>query len=88
MFFNEDQVLVMTTTLFICPPPEFEALTRLGIPDPVNYIKKRFKSSNLLFLRSACVGQALVDQLEASVEEAVNSATWTDLQVWKVLQGY
>ncbi|XP_062406913.1 E3 UFM1-protein ligase 1 [Sardina pilchardus] len=59
---------------------EFEALTRLGIPDPVNYIKKRFKSSKLLFLRSACVGQALVDQLEASVEEAVNSATWTDLQ--------
>ncbi|XP_041950547.1 E3 UFM1-protein ligase 1 [Alosa sapidissima] len=59
---------------------EFEALTRLGIPDPVNYIKKRFKSSKLLFLRSVCVGQALVDQLEASVEEAVNSATWTDLQ--------
>lgn len=74
-------------TLFFFPP-EFEALTRLGIPDPINYIKKRFKSNNLLFLRSACVGRALVDQLEASVEEAVNSATWTDLQVWKVLQGY
>ncbi|XP_012676876.1 E3 UFM1-protein ligase 1 [Clupea harengus] len=59
---------------------EFEALTRLGIPDPINYIKKRFKSSKLLFLKSACVGQALVDQLEASVEEAVSSATWTDLQ--------
>lgn len=27
------------------------------------------------------MGQALVDQVEASVEEAVNSATWTDLQV-------
>ncbi|KAK2883752.1 hypothetical protein QQF64_016521 [Cirrhinus molitorella] len=59
---------------------EFEALTRLGIPDPVSYIKKRFKSSKLLFLKSACVGQAIVDQLEASVEEAVNSATWVDLQ--------
>ncbi|XP_063078956.1 E3 UFM1-protein ligase 1 [Engraulis encrasicolus] len=59
---------------------EFEALARLGIPDPVNYIKKRFKSSKLLFLKSACVGQTLVDQLEASVEEAVNSTTWTDLQ--------
>lgn len=27
------------------------------------------------------MGQALVDQVEASVEEAVNSATWTDIQV-------
>ncbi|KAK6297301.1 hypothetical protein J4Q44_G00318840 [Coregonus suidteri] len=59
---------------------EFDALIRLGIPDPVSYIKKRFKSSKLLFLRAACVGQALVDQVEASVEEAVNSATWIDVQ--------
>lgn len=60
---------------------EFDALVRLGIPDPSSYIKKRYKSNKLLFLRAACVGQALVDQVEASVEEAVNSATWTDIQV-------
>lgn len=60
---------------------EFDALVRLGIPDPSGYIKKRYKSNKLLFLRAACVGQALVDQVEASVEEAVSSATWTDIQV-------
>lgn len=59
---------------------EFDALVRLGIPDPSTYIKKRFKSNKLLFLRAACVGKALVDQVEASVEEAVNSDTWTDIQ--------
>ncbi|KAL6096208.1 ufl1 [Pungitius sinensis] len=59
---------------------EFDALVRLGIPDPTSYITKRFKSSKLLFLRAACVGPTLVDQVEASVEEAVNSATWTDIQ--------
>lgn len=59
---------------------EFDALVRLGIPDPPSYIKKRFKSNKLLFLRAACVGQALVDQVEASVEEAVSSSTWTDIQ--------
>ncbi|XP_070781891.1 E3 UFM1-protein ligase 1 isoform X2 [Enoplosus armatus] len=59
---------------------EFDALVRLGIPDPPSYIKKRFKSNKLLFLRAACVGQTLVDQVEASVEEAVSSATWTDIQ--------
>ncbi|CAJ1077482.1 E3 UFM1-protein ligase 1 [Xyrichtys novacula] len=59
---------------------EFDALVRLGIPDPPTYIKKRFKSNKLLFLRAACVGKTLVDQVEASVEEAVNSSTWTDIQ--------
>lgn len=62
-------------------PAEFDALLRLGIPDPCTYIKKRFKSNKLLFLRAACVGQTLVDQVEASVEEAVSSDTWTDIQV-------
>lgn len=60
---------------------EFEALTRLGISDPVGYIKKNFKSNKLLFLKSACVGKTIVDQIEASVEEAINSATWVDIQV-------
>ncbi|XP_056620823.1 E3 UFM1-protein ligase 1 [Triplophysa dalaica] len=59
---------------------EFEALTRLGISDPVGYIKKNFKSNRLLFLKSACVGKTIVDQIEASVEEAINSATWVDIQ--------
>ncbi|KAM3861607.1 E3 UFM1-protein ligase 1 [Diretmus argenteus] len=59
---------------------EFDSLARLGIPEPMSYIKIRFKSSKLLFLRAACVGQGLVDQVEASVEEAVNSATWVDIQ--------
>ena len=60
-------------------------MVRLGIPDPCSYIRKRFKSNKLLFLRAACVGQTLVDQVEASVEEAVNSATWTDIQVLALL---
>uniref|UniRef100_A0A3Q2YRS6 E3 UFM1-protein ligase 1 n=1 Tax=Hippocampus comes TaxID=109280 RepID=A0A3Q2YRS6_HIPCM len=59
---------------------EFDSLTRLGIPEPVSHIKKRFKCQKLLFLSDACVSQALVDQVEASVEEAVSSATWTDIE--------
>ncbi|KAK3506969.1 hypothetical protein QTP70_033179 [Hemibagrus guttatus] len=60
---------------------EFESLSRLGIPDPLNYIKKRFKDRKLLFLQSVCVDAAILGQLEASVEEAVNSETWIDLQL-------
>ncbi|XP_062980935.1 E3 UFM1-protein ligase 1 isoform X1 [Elgaria multicarinata webbii] len=58
---------------------EFDALSRLGIPDPVNYIKKRYKSLQLLFLKASCVGQEMVDQVEASVDEAISSGTWVDI---------
>uniref|UniRef100_A0A663LQS6 E3 UFM1-protein ligase 1 n=1 Tax=Athene cunicularia TaxID=194338 RepID=A0A663LQS6_ATHCN len=58
---------------------EFDALYRLGIPDPAGYIKKRYKSTQLLFLRAACVGQEIVDQVEASVEEAISSGNWIDV---------
>ncbi|NWR59555.1 UFL1 ligase, partial [Bucorvus abyssinicus] len=58
---------------------EFDALYRLGIPDPAGYIKKRYKSTQLLLLRAACVGQEMVDQVEASVEEAISSGSWIDV---------
>ncbi|NWI40633.1 UFL1 ligase, partial [Picathartes gymnocephalus] len=58
---------------------EFDALYRLGIPDPPAYIKKRYRSAQLLFLRAACVGQEIVDQVEASVEEAISSGNWIDV---------
>ncbi|XP_061283771.1 E3 UFM1-protein ligase 1 isoform X1 [Bos javanicus] len=58
---------------------EFDALSRLGIPDAMSYIKKRYKTTQLLFLKAACVGQGLVDQVEASVEEAISSGTWVDI---------
>ncbi|KAL8186278.1 UNVERIFIED_CONTAM: E3 UFM1-protein ligase 1 [Gekko kuhli] len=58
---------------------EFDALSRLGIPDPVNYVKKRYKSLQLLFLKTSCVGQEIMDQVEASVDEAISSGTWVDI---------
>ncbi|KAM4692999.1 LOW QUALITY PROTEIN: E3 UFM1-protein ligase 1 [Discoglossus pictus] len=58
---------------------EFDSLSRLGIPDPVGYIRKRYKVAQLLYLKTACVGQSLVDQVEASVEEAISSGSWLDI---------
>ncbi|XP_078068771.1 E3 UFM1-protein ligase 1 [Mustelus asterias] len=59
---------------------EFDTLCRLGIPDPVNYIKKRYKSAPMITLKAVCVGRTIVDQVEASVEEAIRSGTWVDVQ--------
>lgn len=65
----------------VMPFLEFDALSRLGIPDAVSYIKKRYKATPLLFLKAACVGQGLVDQVEASVGEAISSGTWVAIAV-------
>ncbi|XP_068087285.1 E3 UFM1-protein ligase 1 [Hyperolius riggenbachi] len=58
---------------------EFDSLSRLGIPDPVGYVRKRYKSTQLIYLKSLCVGQSIVDQVEASAEEAVSSGSWLDI---------
>ncbi|XP_041463114.1 E3 UFM1-protein ligase 1-like [Lytechinus variegatus] len=58
---------------------EFDALSRLGIPDPKSFAKRRFKSENLLILQSCCIGKVLQDRVEASVEEALSSGTWIDV---------
>ncbi|XP_018414311.1 PREDICTED: E3 UFM1-protein ligase 1 [Nanorana parkeri] len=58
---------------------EFDSLSRLGIPDPLSYVRKRYKSTQLIFLKSVCVGQSIVDQVEASVEEAIGSGSWLDI---------
>lgn len=46
----------------------------------MGHIRKKYKSSSLIYLKSVCVGQSLVDQVEASVEEAISSGSWLDIQ--------
>lgn len=58
---------------------EFDALLRPGIPDATSCIKKRYKTTQLLFLKTACVGQGLVDQVEALVEETISSGILADI---------
>ena len=58
---------------------EYDAVTRLGISDPKQYIKKRFPDSGLVFLSSCCISGSIVDQMEVAVEEALNSGSWVDV---------
>ncbi|KAF4528259.1 hypothetical protein B566_EDAN014149, partial [Ephemera danica] len=58
---------------------EYDAVARLGITDATGFIKRHFASEKLLFLASCAVGPSLVDQVEASIEEAVATNTWLDL---------
>ena len=58
---------------------EYAALNRLGISDPKSYCRKRFK--DLLYLSSCCVGTNILEQVEASIEEALDSQTWVEILV-------
>ena len=61
--------------------PEYDALSRLGIPDPKGYCRKRFKESPLLLLSSCCVGSQILEQIEGAIEEALVSQSWVDIMV-------
>ncbi|WAR06782.1 UFL1-like protein [Mya arenaria] len=58
---------------------EYDAMRRLGISDPKEFIRKRFKSESPVHLTSCSVGRGILDQVEASVEEALTDGLWVDI---------
>lgn len=60
---------------------EYDALVRLGIQDPKTYIRKKFKDECVTHLNSVCVGKNILNQIEATIEETLNSGGWVDILV-------
>nr|XP_034332710.1 E3 UFM1-protein ligase 1 isoform X2 [Crassostrea gigas] len=58
---------------------EYDTLIRLGISDPKTFIKKHFKSEPIVYLKRVCVGSGLIDQTEASIEEAMSTDGYADV---------
>ncbi|VDP90459.1 unnamed protein product [Echinostoma caproni] len=56
---------------------EWSYLKRLGISDPAVYLKNLLPKAT--HLSGVSVGPVLLDQLKATVEEAVRESTWVDL---------
>jgi len=52
---------------------EYDAVGRLGIQDPKQFILKKYPEAGLVFLDSCCLGPGLVSQLEVSLEECLSS---------------
>ena len=59
-------------------PPQ---VSRYGIPVPRAFLQQHFPEG--LALDSAFVAPSVVDQVEASVEEALSAGSWWVLQLWK-----
>ncbi|KAI0226544.1 E3 UFM1-protein ligase 1 [Lamellibrachia satsuma] len=60
---------------------EYDSMRRLGISDPVSFIKKRFKNESLQYLSTCCLGTGVSDMIEAEVDEALASKSWVDVTV-------
>lgn len=58
---------------------EYDALNRLGISDPSNFVKRHFPNENITFLDSVAVGTTLLDQVDANIEEAVATGSFVDI---------
>lgn len=57
---------------------EYDALTRLGISDPVSFVQRHFGSGLMLELPTCIVGPQLISQVEASVQETIFSGSFLD----------
>ena len=58
---------------------EYDALQRLGITEPQTFVKRKFKDENMTFLSSCCVGQTIIDNLEANVDEAIANGSFVEV---------
>ncbi|XP_043279761.1 E3 UFM1-protein ligase 1 homolog [Venturia canescens] len=58
---------------------EYDALSGLGITDPHNFVNRRFPNETLTQLRSAAVGKAIIDQVDANIEEMIATSSFVDL---------
>ncbi|XP_020295465.1 E3 UFM1-protein ligase 1 homolog [Pseudomyrmex gracilis] len=58
---------------------EYDALTRLGISDPLSFIKRHFPNKNMVFLKSVAVGTIVTDQVDANIDEIVATGSFVDV---------
>ncbi|XP_031828804.1 UFM1 specific ligase 1 isoform X2 [Nomia melanderi] len=58
---------------------EYDALNRLGISDPPNFVKRHFPNEDIILLDSVAVGSTINDQVYANIEDAVASGSFVDI---------
>ena len=63
-------------------PVEYDAISRLGIDSPQEYLTRRYgNQTTLLKLETCCVGQLVQTRVEAAIEEVQSSNSWVDIMV-------
>uniref|UniRef100_A0A0K8SRL7 E3 UFM1-protein ligase 1 homolog n=1 Tax=Lygus hesperus TaxID=30085 RepID=A0A0K8SRL7_LYGHE len=60
---------------------EFDALTRLGISDPVSFVNRHFDTGSMLELPSCIMGPQLISQVDAAVQETLLTGSFLDVSM-------
>ena len=61
---------------------EYDAIARLGIENPQEYLNRRYADhTKLLKLETCCVGHLVQTRVEAALEEVQSSNGWVDIMV-------
>lgn len=58
---------------------EFDSVTSLGVGDPKAFIQKQLSAEKLTFLEKCVVGQRIIDQVEATLEESISTNSFLDI---------
>ncbi|XP_023030297.2 UFM1 specific ligase 1 [Leptinotarsa decemlineata] len=59
---------------------EFDALSRIGISDHKNYLKKQLSNEDYKTLDSCIVSKSILERIEADIDECIASKSFIDLQ--------
>lgn len=57
---------------------EYDAVARLGVSSPLNFIKRQLADDNCTYLKKCCVDQRIIEQIESELEECITSGTYLD----------
>ena len=68
---------------------EYDAIARLGIDNPQEYLSRRYgNQTKLLKLETCCVGHLVQTRVEAALEEVQGSNGWVDIMVCSLFARY
>ena len=76
-------VIVIMISRFSISSLEYDALSRLGIDNPLVYIRQRYKEKKDLYILESCVlGPSVLGEVTGSVEDTVKVLyKWVDVMV-------
>lgn len=58
---------------------EYDAVSRLGVSDPKQFIKRIFANESITFLSKCCLGHTILDQIESALDECISSSSYLDV---------
>jgi E3 UFM1-protein ligase 1 len=58
---------------------EYESVSALGVADPKSFISKQLPQEKLSFLQRCVVGKRIIDQVESTLEESIETSTFLDI---------